>query len=171
VLLGLNQLVLADASFSTTTFLMGVKRLGLDAVVDMSCDQRLADGRSIFQARSGESVTLLGLPFMVIFVRYYLRRGGRREVRFVVATFVTTRRVITRHCLGRLGAGRLRAAAPGAIVLLVLAFSSGTAALAARTRAVVSDASAPCLHPSASGVLGQGSSLAMATALHLGLAA
>jgi hypothetical protein len=83
VLLGLNPLVLADAGFGTTTFLVGVKRLDLDAVVAMRCDRRLVDGRSISQARSGKSVTLLGLPFPVTIARYHLPRHGGRETRFV----------------------------------------------------------------------------------------
>jgi hypothetical protein len=73
-----KPLVLADAGFGTTTFLVGVKRLELDAVVGMRCDRRLQDGRSVSQARSGEQVILLGLPFPVTIARYHLPRDGGR---------------------------------------------------------------------------------------------
>lgn len=96
VLLQLNPLVLADAGFGTTSFLVGVKRLGMDAVVGMRCDRRLADGRGISQARSGERVILLGLPFPVTVARYHLPRNKAWETRFVVATFVAAARVISR---------------------------------------------------------------------------
>lgn len=95
VLLQLSPLVLADAGFGNNTFLAGVKRLGLDTVVGMRRDRRLEDGRAISEARSGEVVMLLGLPFAVTVARYYLPRDGRRETRFVVATFVATARVIS----------------------------------------------------------------------------
>jgi len=95
-LLRFEPLVLADAGFGTTTFLVGVKRLGLDAVVGMRKDRRLADGRGISQAPSGERVILLGLPFPVTVARYHLSRNGQREIRFVVATFIAAARVISR---------------------------------------------------------------------------
>jgi hypothetical protein len=96
VLLQFHPLVLADAGFGTTTFLVGVRRLGMHTVVGMRCDRRLVDGRSISEARSGEQVILLGLPFPVTVARYYLPRNKGRETRFVVATFMATARVISR---------------------------------------------------------------------------
>jgi hypothetical protein len=140
VLLGLNPLVLADAGFGTTTFLVGVKRVGLDAVVGMRCDRRLADSRSISQARCGERVILLGLPFPVTVARYYLSRNGQREIRFVVATFIATARVISRWgrrrwriegffkvCKGRFGLGRFaQATRLGAYRFLLLSFLAFT---------------------------------------------
>ena len=70
--------------------------MGLDAVVGMRRDRRLEGGREISQARSGESVILLGLPFAVTVARYHLPRDGRREMRLVVATFTAASRVISR---------------------------------------------------------------------------
>jgi hypothetical protein len=140
VLLGLNPLVLADGGFGTTAFLVGVKRLGLDAVVGMRRDRRLVDGRSISQARCGERVTLLGLPFPVTVARYHLPRHGGRETRFVVATFVAAARVISRWgrrrwrieaffktCKSRFGLARFaQATRTGAYRFLLLSFLAFT---------------------------------------------
>lgn len=64
----------------------------------------------------------------------------------------------------------VRAACPFAVVLRASSFSGPPRArLAARTRAVVAGASALCVFPPASGVLGPGSSLAVREALRRGL--
>ena len=73
-----------------------VHKLGFDAVVGMRFDRCLEDGRSLAQARSGEAVTLLGLSFPVWVGRYRLWRDGKRETRFVVATFEASGRVLSR---------------------------------------------------------------------------
>lgn len=49
-------LVLADGGFGDKTFLEGVHKLGLDAVVGMRQDRRLEDGRQLSEVRSGERV-------------------------------------------------------------------------------------------------------------------
>lgn len=59
-------------------------------------DRRLVDDRSLTQVRSGEHVTPVGLSFPVIVARYYLPRSDGREMRFVVATFRASGRVISR---------------------------------------------------------------------------
>ena len=91
-----HVLVLADGGFGNTTFLEGVKKLGLDAVVGMRSDRWLEDGRQLHEVRSGEQVTPTGLSFAVTVARYHLKRQGKRETRFVVATFTAKRHLISR---------------------------------------------------------------------------
>lgn len=95
-LLRFEPLVLADGGFGSNEFLIGVKRLGLDAVVGVRRDRRLEDGRRISQAASGEHVTPTGLNFAVVVARFYLPREGGRETRYALATFEATGRVIAR---------------------------------------------------------------------------
>ena len=92
----LEPLALAAAGFGSTTFLVGVKRLGMDAVVGMRCDRRLEDGRGISQVRSGERVILRGLPFPVTVARYHLPGNKGQGTRFVVATLMLTGQVTSR---------------------------------------------------------------------------
>lgn len=94
-LLRFSPLVLADAGFGNDAFLEGVKRLGLDVVLSIRRNRRLTDGCAIAQARSGEHVTPTGLPFPVTVARHHLPRDGRRETRFVVATFAVKGRAIS----------------------------------------------------------------------------
>jgi hypothetical protein len=89
-------LVLADGGFGNTLFLEGVKRLGLDTVVAMRCDRHLEDGRQLHEVRSGEQATPTGLSFAVTVARYHSKRQGKRETRFVVATFTAKGCLISR---------------------------------------------------------------------------
>jgi hypothetical protein len=89
-------LVLADCGFGTTTFLEGVKKLGLDAVVGMRSDRCLEDGRQLDEVHSGEAVTPTGLSFPITAARYHLKRQGKREPRMVVATFAAKGSIISR---------------------------------------------------------------------------
>lgn len=71
-----SVLVLADGGFGNKTFLEGVRKLGLPAVVGMRCDRRLEDGRQLKNTRSGERVVPTGLSFQVTVARYRLKRQG-----------------------------------------------------------------------------------------------
>lgn len=87
--------MLADGGFGSLTFLEGVNKLGLAAVVGMRSDRQLKDGRQLNQVRSGERVTPTGLSFAVTAARYHLQRQGKQETRFV-ATFKARGRIIAR---------------------------------------------------------------------------
>ena len=91
-----EMLVLADGGFGNTIFLEGVHKLGLRAVVGMRQDRRLEDGRQLREVRSGERVVPTQLSYPVTVARYWLRRDGKQETRFVVATFSAKGRVISR---------------------------------------------------------------------------
>lgn len=89
-------LVLADGGFGNKTFLEGVRRLGLCAVVGMRQDRCLEDGRQLKEVRSGERVVPTKLSYPVTVARYRLKRKGRWETRFAVATFAASGRIISR---------------------------------------------------------------------------
>lgn len=89
-------LVLADGGFGDKTFLEGVRKLGLRAVVGMRQDRWLDDGRQLKEVRSGERVTPTKLSYPVTVARYRLKRKGHWETRFVVATFAASGRIICR---------------------------------------------------------------------------
>lgn len=91
-----DLLVLADGGFGNTPFLEGVRKLGLCAVVGMRQDRRLDDGRHLNEVRTGERVTPTQLSYPVTVARYCLKRNGKRETRFVVATFSAKGQVIAR---------------------------------------------------------------------------
>ncbi|GAA6744251.1 transposase [Thermus antranikianii] len=81
--------VVADAAFGTARFLVGVRGLGLEAVVGMRRDRKTREGLPLFGLRrQGSRVHLRGLPFPVWVSRYrYPLPGGGWEWRYVVATF------------------------------------------------------------------------------------
>lgn len=81
--------ILADTAFGSTEMLNWVKqhkRTG--AIVGVSCDRRLADGRNVTDlVRRGQQVYLWGLDFPVTISWYWLKKDdGTREKRFVVST-------------------------------------------------------------------------------------
>jgi len=91
-----DTLVLADGGFGNKTFLEGVRELGFCAVVGMRQDRWLDDGRQLKEVRSGERVTPTKLSYPVTVARYRLKRKGRWEIRFAVATFAASGRTISR---------------------------------------------------------------------------
>jgi hypothetical protein len=89
--------VLADAAFGTIDFLTGVRALGFQAVVGMRCDRCLEAGGQVRDLRvRGEEVRLTGLSFPVFVSWVWLKREGRREQRFVIATDPLSGRHIAR---------------------------------------------------------------------------
>nr|WP_211207626.1 transposase [Thermus oshimai] len=88
--------VVADAAFGTARFLLGVKRMGLEAVVGVRRDRKGREGQCLQDLRrSGERVHLRGLSFPVWAFRYrYPLPGGGWEWRYGVATFPATARTL-----------------------------------------------------------------------------
>ncbi len=86
----------ADAAFGTARFLLGVKRMGLEAVVGVRRDRKGREGQRLQDLRrSGERVHLRGLSFPVWAFRYrYPLPGGGWEWRYGVATFPATSRTM-----------------------------------------------------------------------------
>jgi hypothetical protein len=94
--------ILADTAFGNIPLLTWVHRCkGLNAVVGVRSDRRLATGQSVQSVRrQGTQVRLEGLKFPVTLSWYWLKRdNGTREQRFVVATEPLSGSYITR--LGR----------------------------------------------------------------------
>ncbi|RTI01902.1 transposase, partial [Thermus scotoductus] len=88
--------VVADAAFGTARFLLGVRRMGLEAVVGVRWDRKVREGGGLRDLRrSGSRVHLRGLPFPVWAFRYrHPLPGGGWEWRYVVATFPATPRTM-----------------------------------------------------------------------------
>ncbi|MGK0617278.1 transposase [Meiothermus cerbereus] len=80
--------VVADTAFGTSRFLLGVRRMGLEAIVGVRRDRHLRGGGHLAQLRrQGGRVYLRGLSFPVWAFRYrYPLPGGGWEWRYGVAT-------------------------------------------------------------------------------------
>ena len=97
------------------------------------------------------------------------RHGSPFPVTPVVSAVLSAGGSVRVGCASGVDAA-VRSCCPSAVVLRALSFSGPPhARLAARTRAVVSGASALCVFPPAGGVLGPGSTLAVRCALSTGI--
>lgn len=84
-------IVLADTEFETVDFIAAVKKQTWRAVVEMRCNRKLVDGRSLKQLyRTGkrrQQVYLEGISYRRTVSWFWLKRAeGKRELRFVVST-------------------------------------------------------------------------------------
>jgi Transposase DDE domain len=84
-------LVQADTEFGTIEFLKAVRKRSWRAVVGMRCNRRMQDGRTLKQlyrkGKRGQQVQLEGFSHPLTVSWFWLKRdGGKRELRFVVAT-------------------------------------------------------------------------------------
>lgn len=92
--------VLADGGFGNDPFIRGVNNLGFEAIVGMRHDRKLADGRTLHDAKQGEELRLENLEVPVWVGRFILKKpDGSREVRYVVANFKAAGRYLA--LLGR----------------------------------------------------------------------
>jgi len=118
------------------------------------------------------SVPLASFPLATTVAFAGSRHGSPYPVQPVVAAVLNSGGSVRVGCAAGVDSA-VRLAAPGAVVLSAssVGFSHlpPVAALAARTVAVVSAATALCIFPPASGVLGPGSSLALSTAFRLSI--
>lgn len=97
------------------------------------------------------------------------RRGSPFPVAPVVSAVLGAGGSVRVGCAAGVDAA-VRSCCPSAVVVRASSFPGPPSArLAARTRAVVAEASALCVFPPASGSLGRGSSLALRCALSAGL--
>lgn len=81
-------LVLADTAFGSNAFVTKVRQLKHHALVGVSCNRKLEDGRSLAQLhKRGQQLRLLGLKFPVYLSWYYFKRSdGKLEKRYVLST-------------------------------------------------------------------------------------
>lgn len=84
-------IVQADTEFGTVEFLQAVRKRSWRAVVGMHCNRKMSDGRTLKQlyrnGQRGQQVLLEGIGQSLTVSWFWLKRaGGKRELRFVVAT-------------------------------------------------------------------------------------
>ena len=81
-------LVLADTAFGSNAFVTKVRQLKHHALVGVSCNRKLEDGRSLAQLhKRGQQLRLLKLKFPVYLSWYYFKRSdGKLEKRYVLST-------------------------------------------------------------------------------------
>lgn len=82
--------LLADAGFSSQTFMHGVRNLGLDFTIGMRADRRTTQGQRLKDiTRQQCPVTLSGLPDLQVWL-YWIwlpaKKGEQREQRFIVSS-------------------------------------------------------------------------------------
>jgi len=118
------------------------------------------------------SIASVGFPLATTVAFAGSRHGSPYPVQPVVSAVLNSGGSIRVGCAAGVDHA-VRLFAPSAVVLSVSSarFSQlpPASALAARTVAVVSGATALCIFPPASGILGRGSSLALSTALRLSI--
>jgi hypothetical protein len=97
--------VLADGGFASREFLVGLRSLGLPAIVGCSCSRTLKDGRQLRHLyRRGQQLRLANLPFDVWCSWFWQKQpDGRYRKRFVLST-----RPLSVASMNRLGAQRWR---------------------------------------------------------------
>lgn len=81
-------LVLADTAFGSNEFVTKVRQLKHHALVGVSCNRKLEDGRSLAQLhKRGQQLRLLGLKFPVHLSWYYFKcSDGNLQKRYVLCT-------------------------------------------------------------------------------------
>lgn len=77
-------MILADTAFGSVSFLKGVRKRRLSAIVGVCGDRCLSDGRQLRHQR--QQVYLKDLPFAVTIAWFYLKHDGKLQRRFVLST-------------------------------------------------------------------------------------
>ena len=92
-------LVLADTAFGSNEFVTKVRQLKHHALVGVSCNRKLEDGRTLVQLhKRGQQVQLSGLKSSVHLSWYYFKReDGKWKKRYVLCTKALKGSTITRR--------------------------------------------------------------------------
>jgi DDE superfamily endonuclease len=80
--------ILADTAFGTVEFIHGIRQLKYHAILGISCNRKLVDGRSVKDLyHRGQQVRLVGLDVTVTVSWYYLKTAkGTFLKRYVIST-------------------------------------------------------------------------------------